>query len=129
LHPFDETLIATADSSTIRFWRVPETGIKEQMTVPTSEIAGTSSRRISALQFHPTVNHLLNIIVKDGSVHFVDVERGADVQSVATGHTDTIQSLSWNWAVRLHRMPANDASDDLLTLRKSISGLAICYIR
>eukprot|EP01122_Echinamoeba_exundans_P012936 TRINITY_DN5557_c0_g1_i1.p1 TRINITY_DN5557_c0_g1~~TRINITY_DN5557_c0_g1_i1.p1 ORF type:complete len:872 (+),score=212.71 TRINITY_DN5557_c0_g1_i1:68-2683(+) len=98
LHPFDETLVATADSSTIRFWRVPETGIKEQMTTPTSEIAGTSSRRISTLQFHPTVNHLLNIIAKDGGVHFIDVEKGADVLSVATGHTDTIQSLSWNWA-------------------------------
>lgn len=36
-------------------------------------------------------------------MHFLDVEHGADVSSVATGHTDTVQALSWNWEVRLKR--------------------------
>ncbi|KAG9118392.1 Coronin-like protein crn1 [Ceratobasidium sp. 392] len=63
---------------------------------PVASISG-SGRKVGQVLFHPTAENVLAAsTVGDGTVRLWDLANTDDAKISLTGHTDTIQSLTWN---------------------------------
>lgn len=104
--PFDDSVVASGgDDGNIMIWKI-ESGAFEGWGAekwepidfdPVARIAA-SPKRIGQLLFHPVASHVLASATGDHTVKLWDLERSDDPRSTLVGHTDTIQSMDWNWA-------------------------------
>lgn len=92
--PFDDHILATGSrDNTVKIWKVPPEGLTTHITTPQSSLF--FSKKVTTLQFHPTADNLLFTAAGDFSAKIWDVEKSADMISLA-GHTDMVSSITWN---------------------------------
>lgn len=93
--PFNESLVASAsEDCNVCICGIPETGLKENMTAPLQLLSG-HKRKAGTVNFHPVANNVLATSASDTCVKLWDIEKGDEMYSIG-GHSDIIQSCSWN---------------------------------
>jgi coronin-1B/1C/6 len=95
-NPFNEHLVATAsEDATIKIWQIPENGLTKNIEEAVQTLSG-HGRKVGTVAFNPTANNVLASSAMDYFVKVWDVEKGQEKHSIA-GHTNIIQSCSWNY--------------------------------
>lgn len=95
-NPFNDHLVATAaEDATIKIWQIPEGGLKKNIEEAVQTLSG-HGRKVGTVTFNPTANNVLASSAMDFSVKVWDIEKGQERNSVS-GHTNIIQSCSWNY--------------------------------
>ena len=74
---------------------------------PVSRISA-SARRVGQVEFHPTAQHVLAGATGDHVVKSYDLSNPDEAQSTLSGHTDTIQSISFNFNGTLRATTCRD---------------------
>jgi coronin-1B/1C/6 len=94
-HPFNPYIVASAsEDCTVKIWQIPKEGLKENMIDPVQDLRG-HKRKVGTVNFNPVANNILATSGTDFLINLWDIEKGAALQTVA-GHTNIIQSVSWN---------------------------------
>jgi len=95
-NPFNDNLLASvSEDCTAKIWGIPEGGLKESMTEPLQTLNG-HRRKVGTVQFNLVANNILATSSADFSIKIWDIEKGKDVFSCDSSHTDIIQSVDWN---------------------------------
>jgi len=94
-NPFNDNLIAScSEDCYTHIWGIPEGGLKAPLTTPLQTLTG-HKRKVGTVNFHPCANNVLATSSADFLVKIWDIEKGEEMLSVP-GHTDLVQSCSWN---------------------------------
>jgi len=94
-NPFNEHLIASAsEDGYAKIWAIPEGGLTGNLNDPVQSLSG-HKRKVGSVSFSPVANNVLATSSTDFSVKIWDIEKGEAKLDVG-GHSDIIQSLSWN---------------------------------
>ncbi|KAJ1555354.1 hypothetical protein HK096_003097 [Nowakowskiella sp. JEL0078] len=95
-NPFNDHVIASASEDTkAMVWIIPEGGLVDSIDKPALTLAG-HGRKVGHVLFHPTAENVLATASADFTVKLWDVSTG-DEKITLTGHTEIVQSLSWNY--------------------------------
>ncbi|KAL7640836.1 UNVERIFIED_CONTAM: hypothetical protein RMT77_009111 [Armadillidium vulgare] len=93
--PFNDNLIAScSDDCTIKLWHIPDGGIKATTSEPLVDLQ-EHQRRVTHLEWHPTVDGVLFSVGYDFLIIVWDVNHGKMIQSINV-HSDIIYSISIN---------------------------------
>ncbi|KAJ1555416.1 Coronin-2B, partial [Nowakowskiella sp. JEL0078] len=93
---FNDHVIASASEDTkAMVWIIPEGGLVESIDKPVLTLAG-HGRKVGHVLFHPTADNVLATASADFTVKIWDISTGNE-KITLTGHTEIIQSLSWNY--------------------------------
>jgi WD40 repeat protein len=94
-NPFNESLIASAsEDCNVCICGIPEGGLKENLMTPLQTLTA-HKRKVGTVNFHPCANNILATSASDTTVKLWDIEKGDEMFSIG-GHTDIVQSVSWN---------------------------------
>jgi WD40 repeat protein len=94
-NPFHDNIIAScSEDGYAKIWKIPEGGLKENMTTPVQSLQG-HKRKVGTVNFNPIANNVLATTSTDFSVRVWDIETGQTKIDVP-GHADIIQSAGWN---------------------------------
>eukprot|EP01102_Stenamoeba_stenopodia_P011232 TRINITY_DN3436_c0_g1_i1.p1 TRINITY_DN3436_c0_g1~~TRINITY_DN3436_c0_g1_i1.p1 ORF type:complete len:427 (-),score=124.03 TRINITY_DN3436_c0_g1_i1:129-1322(-) len=93
----DNHLLATAhQNGYARLWRIPEGGLKSNLTTPSTSFAA-SGKRLMYIDFHPTVSDLLVTASADYEVKLWDAQAsGSEKIALPKVHKGIITSVTWN---------------------------------
>ena len=81
-NPFDEYEIAScSEDCIVKIWRIPEGGLKENMSECTTELHG-HNRKAGHIQWHPTAEHILASSGFDNIIIIWNVATGEAVHKV-----------------------------------------------
>jgi len=95
-HPFNDNLIASAsEDCLVKIWSIPDGGFKQNQTESVQTLSG-HRRKVGTTDFNPVANNVLATTSIDFELRVWDVEKGKALNIVA-GHTDIINSVSWNY--------------------------------
>ncbi|KAJ3091357.1 Coronin-like protein crn1 [Quaeritorhiza haematococci] len=95
-NPFNDYVIASASEDTkVMVWTIPEGGLTENIATPALSLT-SHGRKVGHVLFHPTAENVLASSSADFTIKLWDISTGQEKQTL-TGHTEIIQSLSWNW--------------------------------
>ncbi|KAJ3127958.1 Coronin-like protein crn1 [Nowakowskiella sp. JEL0407] len=95
-NPFNDHVVASASEDTkAMVWIIPEGGLTESIDKPALTLAG-HGRKVGHVLFHPTAENVLATSSADFTVKLWDISTGAE-KITLTGHTEIIQSLSFNY--------------------------------
>jgi hypothetical protein len=95
-NPFNESLIASgSEDGYAKIWQIPEGGLTGNLNDPVQSLSG-HKRKVGSVSFSPVANNVLATSSTDFSVKIWDIEKG-DAKLDVGGHSDIIQSLSWNY--------------------------------
>jgi len=99
--PFNDYLVASAsEDCKVMIWTVPEVYDDDlEFVEPVSKL-NAHGRKVGHIMFHPLAENVLLTASTDLTVKLWDIEKGAEKQEIK-GHTDGIQSLSWNYTGNL----------------------------
>lgn len=93
--PFKSTLLATASNdATVRLWEIPEEGLVKNLSKETALLQ--HDKKINLIQFHPTVENVLLSSSLDFKMRLWDINSPNKAIREIDGHTDLVQSFSWN---------------------------------
>ncbi|KAB7508068.1 Coronin-2B [Armadillidium nasatum] len=93
--PFNDNLIAScSDDCTIKLWHIPDGGIKATTSEPLVDLQ-EHQRRVTHLEWHPTVDGVLFSVGYDFLIIVWDVNHGKMIRSINV-HSDIIYSISIN---------------------------------
>lgn len=96
-HPFNPYLIASAaEDCKVMIWTIPEKGPTDTTTTPTVTLSG-HQRKVGHVVFHPAAENVLASTSADFTVKLWDIAKGQEKISLG-GHTEIIQSVTFNWA-------------------------------
>jgi len=116
-NPFNDNLIASvSDDGYAKIWRIPDGGITENLTTPVQSLSG-HKRKVGTLNWNPIANNILATTSTDMTVKIWDVEAGSSVYDV-TGHSDIIQSSTWNWNGEIIATASKDKKVRIIDPRK-----------
>lgn len=76
-------------------WSIPSEEPKENVAKPAVEFNG-HTRKVGHVLFHPTSENVLLSSGADLVVKLYDIQKGTEKQDIL-GHTDIVNSISWNW--------------------------------
>ncbi|CAE6449595.1 unnamed protein product [Rhizoctonia solani] len=103
--PFNDSIVASGgEDGRVLIWKVEAEQFEgwgaekwqPRDFEPVAAITG-SGRKVGQVLFHPTAENVLaSTTVGDGTVRLWDLADSNDAKIALTGHTDTIQSLTWN---------------------------------
>eukprot|EP00727_Mastigamoeba_balamuthi_P012726 m51a1_g8076 putative actin binding protein (450) ;mRNA; r:189368-191244 len=94
-HPFNDSLVASAsEDCNICICSIPEGGLKENLSTPVQTLQG-HKRKVGTVNFHPCASNVLASSASDTTVKIWDIEKGDEMFSIG-GHSDIVQSCSWN---------------------------------
>lgn len=94
--PFNPRRLAVAcDDGTVKFWSVPEDGLKEPINEPDSELVAHTDK-IFFIKFHPCAKDVLLTASYDMTMKIWNVNDTQKERIVLTGHTDQIFSFAWS---------------------------------
>ncbi|KAG8728356.1 Coronin-like protein crn1, partial [Ceratobasidium sp. 423] len=103
--PFNDSIVASGgEDGRVLIWKVEASQFEgwgaekwqPRDFDPVATITG-SGRKVGQVLFHPTAENVLaSTTVGDGTVRLWDLADSNDAKIALTGHTDTIQSLTWN---------------------------------
>ncbi|KAF8677345.1 coronin [Rhizoctonia solani] len=103
--PFNDSVVASGgEDGRVLIWKVEESQFENWGAEkwrprdfdPVATITG-SGRKVGQVLFHPTAENVLaSSTVGDGTVRLWDLADTNEAKIALTGHTDTIQSLTWN---------------------------------
>jgi len=112
--PFDDGLLLTGSAdSTIKLWRIPETGLYTSLNAPEVTLP-EQSRRVETVGFHPAV-HGVFATSCGPSVSVWDVAGGTAAELYEfDGHCDKIQAVAWQQGAG--RLLATQAKDRTLRI-------------
>ncbi|KAJ3048671.1 Coronin-2B, partial [Rhizophlyctis rosea] len=95
-NPFNDHVVASASEDTrVMVWTIPQGGPTENISTPALTLSG-HGRKVGHVLFHPTADNLLASASADFTIKLWDISKGAEKQEL-TGHTEIIQSLTWDW--------------------------------
>jgi coronin-1B/1C/6 len=95
-NPFNDWIVASgSEDQKCMIWKIPEEGLKENLTTPVLTLSG-HSRRVGVVSFHPIAENVLATASGDMTVKLWDITNGSNKQTME-GHTDVILGLGWNW--------------------------------
>ncbi|XP_018326733.1 coronin-7 isoform X1 [Agrilus planipennis] len=93
--PFDDQRLAVAcGDGTVKLWKIPDDGLKEQINEPEIEFCAHSDR-IYFVKFHPLAKNVLATGAYDLTIkiwHLSDL----DAKIVLLGHTEQISAFAWS---------------------------------
>jgi WD40 repeat protein len=94
-HPFNDSLVASAsEDCNVCICAIPEGGLKDNISSATQVLSG-HKRKAGTVNFHPCANNILASSASDTTVKIWDIEKGDELFSIG-GHSDIVQSCSWN---------------------------------
>lgn len=104
--PHDDAIVASGgDDGHILIWKVEDSAFEgwgnekfEPVDFDPVLRIGASSRKVGQVLFHPTAKHVLAGATGDHTVKLWDLGSPEDPKSVLSGHTDAIQSFTFNQA-------------------------------
>jgi WD40 repeat protein len=106
-NPFNDNLIASvSDDGYCKIWRIPDGGLTENITSPVQSLSG-HKRKVGTLNHNPIANNILATTSTDMTVKIWDVEAGSSIFNIE-GHSDIIQSSTWNWNGELYATASKD---------------------
>jgi coronin-1B/1C/6 len=106
-NPFNDNIVASvSDDGYAKVWRIPDSGLKENMTTPVQSLSG-HKRKVGTLNHNPVANNVLATTSTDFTVKIWDIEAGQSFLDV-TGHSDLIQSSTWNYNGELYATASKD---------------------
>jgi len=138
-NPFNDNLIASvSEDCTAKIWGIPEGGLKENLNEPLQTLNG-HRRKVGTVQFNQVANNILATSSADFSIKVWDIEKGKDVFSCESQHTDIIQSVDWNSTGSLLASSCKDKKVRVIDPRQNsvvaeaeahvgIKGSRICWI-
>jgi len=92
--PFNDDLIASAsDDCTCKIWKIPDGGLKENMTSPVQSLSG-HKKKTGTVLFNPVASNILASTGFDLEVKIWDVEKGSGIYSVGK-HGEYIHGIDW----------------------------------
>ncbi|KAI8816914.1 uncharacterized protein EV422DRAFT_543554 [Fimicolochytrium jonesii] len=95
-NPFNDHVIASASEDTkVMIWTIPQGGPVESISTPAATLTG-HGRKVGHVLFHPTADNVLASASADFTIKLWDIATGQE-KTELTGHTEIIQSLSWNY--------------------------------
>ncbi|CAO3596440.1 unnamed protein product [Absidia cylindrospora] len=96
-NPFNDYVVASgSEDSKVMIWNIPEEYDEnlEEVT-PVLKLSG-HQRKVGQVLFHPVADNVLASASTDLTIKLWDIEKGQEKQEI-TGHTEIIQSLTWNY--------------------------------
>lgn len=91
--PFDDGLLATGSADQkIKIWRIPSSGLEDDLSRPVLELTG-QPRRVERLRWHPSASCVLGSGSGD-QVRLWDLLKELSVLG-SLQHGDTVQDLAW----------------------------------
>ncbi|XP_062619419.1 coronin-2B-like isoform X5 [Saccostrea cucullata] len=94
-NPFNDNIIASSsEDCTVKLWRIPEDGLKTNLTEWLVDLHG-HKRRVGYIEWHPTAENILLSAGFDYKCVLWNVEQAEPV-NVISCHENTIFSMSWN---------------------------------
>jgi len=95
-NPFNDHVVASASEDTrVMIWTIPQGGPTDNISAPAATLTG-HGRKVGHVPFHPTADNLLASSSADFTIKLWDISKGQEKQEL-TGHTEIIQSLTWDW--------------------------------
>ncbi|KAI8803586.1 hypothetical protein BJ742DRAFT_761245 [Cladochytrium replicatum] len=95
-NPFNDHVVASASEDTkAMVWIIPEGGLTESIDKPALTLSG-HGRKVGHVLFHPTAENILLSTSADFTVKLWDISKGEEKVELS-GHTEIINSVSWNW--------------------------------
>ncbi|CDH52969.1 actin-binding protein [Lichtheimia corymbifera JMRC:FSU:9682] len=96
-NPFNDYIVASGSEDTkVMIWSIPEQYDEDLEEVkPVLKLSG-HGRKVGHVQFHPVASNVLASASTDLSIKLWDIEKGQEKQELI-GHTEIIQSMSWNY--------------------------------
>ncbi|KAG0229697.1 Coronin-like protein crn1 [Actinomortierella wolfii] len=93
--PFNDHLIAScAEDSKVFIYSIPEE-LGEEDVEPVVRLS-SHGRKVGQVAFNPVAENVLLSASADLTMRLWDIEKGVEKQEI-TGHTEIIQSVSWNY--------------------------------
>ncbi|OZJ06460.1 hypothetical protein BZG36_00519 [Bifiguratus adelaidae] len=116
-NPFNDYVVASgAEDSKVMVWTVPEEYPEDlEQVEPVLKLNG-HGRKVGQVSFHPVAENVLASTSTDLTIKLWDIEKGMEKQTVL-GHTEIIQSLSWNYNGSLMVTTCRDKKLRILDLR------------
>jgi coronin-1B/1C/6 len=108
-NPFDDSVVASGgEDGKLLIWKVDESqfvgwGAEKWVPRDLEPVAriDASPKKVGQVLFNPNANHVIATASGEHVVKLWDLNNWDDPRSVLNGHTDTIQSLTWNPAGNL----------------------------
>ncbi|KAI9323297.1 hypothetical protein BX666DRAFT_1847374 [Dichotomocladium elegans] len=118
-NPFNDYVIASgAEDSKVMIWTIPEQYDEELVEVnPVLKLSG-HGRKVGHVLFHPTASNVLASSSTDLTIKLWDIEKGQEKQDI-TGHTEIIQSMSFNYNGSLMATTCRDKRLRIFDLRSN----------
>jgi len=105
--PFHDDIVAScSEDGYCKLWKIPEGGLTEPMNNAVQSLSG-HRRKVGTLNFNPIANNVIATTSTDYSVKVWDVEKGSAIFDIP-GHTDIIQSSSWDYTGQLYSTASKD---------------------
>jgi len=94
--PFNDNIIASvSEDGNGRIWSIPDAGLAQSLETPAQTLIG-HRRKVGTVAFNPLAENILVTSSNDYAVKIWDIATGQAPLTIA-GHSDIIQSVSWNF--------------------------------
>jgi len=105
--PFNDNVVAScSDDGYAKLWKIPEGGLTEAMNTPVQSLSG-HKRKVGTVNWNPVANNVLATSSADYTIRIWNVESGQTIFDIP-GHTDIIQSASWNYTGEIMATASKD---------------------
>jgi len=95
--PFNENMLGCAcQDGSIAIWTIPDGGLKNTLTKPTSRIS-VADKRMMSIDFHPLAEGVAIGIDATKQVHFIDLAAEKEKFCLPDVHKALLTNLSWNY--------------------------------
>lgn len=122
--PFDPRRLAVAcDDGIVKFWTIPEDGLKEPTNTPDYELMAHTDK-IYFIRFHPCAKDVLLTASYDMTMKVWNVLDGQEERIRLTGHSDQIFSFAWSPCGRFGATVCRDGRVRIYEPRKSSAPIA-----
>jgi coronin-1B/1C/6 len=117
-NPFNDHIVASAsEDCKAMIWTIPKGGLTESISTPTVTLAG-HGRKVGHVMFNPVADNILATTSADFLVKVWDISTGQEKFELG-GHSELIQSISWNWEGNLLVSTCKDKKLRVFDVRSS----------
>lgn len=91
---YSDLLASSSEDGTVKFWKIPDDGIKEDITNETQKFH-EHPRKVLLFRFHPSSSDIAGSCGLDKTIKVWSVLKGKGIFSMST--SDSLTSLDWNY--------------------------------